>query len=62
MHANESLVLQLKPVYTAENFIFTLNSRLWCSGNTKASQALNEGSIPFSRFQNVCQYQRERPP
>ena len=28
----------------------TLSSRLWCSGNTKASQALNEGSIPFSRF------------
>ena len=24
--------------------------RLWCSGNTEASQASNEGSIPFSRF------------
>lgn len=25
-------------------------SRLWCSGSTIASQALSEGSIPFSRF------------
>ena len=34
--------------------VYFVNSRLWCSGSTTASQALSEGSIPFSRFELNC--------
>ena len=36
------------------------SQRLWCSGNTKASQALDEGSIPFRRSSKNSRPRRKR--